>query len=366
MLSVYIHIPFCMRKCNYCDFLSFPCQPDSAIEEYVKALIEQINSYEATKEPVKTIFIGGGTPSYISPQYIEAIVAALRNKFYIYKNAEFTIEANPGTLTRQKLILYRKCGINRLSIGLQATQQHLLDKLGRIHTNMEFLKSFMLARECGFENINVDLMFALPSQTLDEWQASVKSVCALAPEHISAYSLIIEEGTPFYDMKLDLPDEILDREMYHFAVDYLAENGYKRYETSNFAKPSMECKHNLVYWDRGNYIGFGLGAASLIDNIRYKCTTDMNEYLKGNYISERESLSVSDQMSEFAFLGLRKADGISITDFKRQFKKDIFSVYDEAISKHIYDGLLIRNGDRIYLSDKGNDLANMVLVDFLL
>lgn len=246
-IALYIHIPFCVSKCKYCDFLSFPNM--ECRQEYIDSLVREIKAFE-TDNVVKSVFIGGGTPSVIESSLIGQIFTALE-KFTFDKNCEITIEANPGTLTEEKLKDYKSFGINRISIGLQAWQNHYLKKLGRIHTVEEFLHSYTMARKAGFDNINVDLMFDLPDQTFEEWKESLENVCALEPQHISAYSLIIEEGTPFYDMDLNLPNEIQDREMYHFAQDFLKEKGFHQYEISNFAKEGKESVHNNVYWIMG-------------------------------------------------------------------------------------------------------------------
>ncbi|MGN1319214.1 MAG: radical SAM family heme chaperone HemW [Lachnospirales bacterium] len=358
-ISLYIHIPFCKEKCKYCDFLSF--KNTENIDSYINSLLNEINAFDTDKN-VKSIFIGGGTPSFINEKYIEKIMYAL-NKFSINKNAEITIEANPGTLTKNKLKIYKNCGINRISMGLQAWQNDILKFLGRIHTKEDFLESYNLSREAGFENINIDLMFSLPNQSFEMWKETLENVTNLNPDHISAYSLIVEEGTPFYNMELNLPDEETDRNMYHYAIDFLRDKGYNQYEISNFSKKGKESIHNTAYWIRSDYKGFGLGAASLIDNIRYKNTEKISSYIKGNYINEKEILSKEDIIEEFMFLGLRMTKGISINEFKNNFNKDIFSLYGNVFKK--YKDFFVVNNERIALNTKGFDISNVIMSEFL-
>lgn len=358
MISLYIHIPFCKSKCKYCDFLSFP--KSEYVNAYKEALLKEINAFDCN-DTVKSIFIGGGTPSLIDSSIIAEIMESL-GKFHITKNAEITIEANPGTLTDNKLKTYRENGINRISMGLQTWQDSLLKTLGRIHTREEFLKNYYLTSKY-FDNINIDLMFSLPDQTFEMWLETLENVTALKPKHISAYSLIIEEGTPFYEMDLNLPDEETDRKMYHSAIKYLADKGYRQYEISNFAHPGYESIHNTVYWQRGNYKGFGLGAASLIDNVRYKNTEDINDYIRGITITEEEVLTKEDAMAEFMFLGLRMKEGISLSRFSDEFGIDPLKKYKSVINK--YSGYIIINGDRLYLTTEGLDISNMIFTDML-
>ncbi len=357
MTSIYIHIPFCKSKCKYCDFLSFP--NTEYINAYKKALLDEINAFDC--KSVKSIFIGGGTPSIINSNIISEIMNSL-GRFNIEKNAEITIEANPGTLAEEKVKEYRKSGINRISMGLQAWQNCLLKTLGRIHTKESFLKSYETARKY-FNNINIDLMFSLPDQSFEMWLDTLENVTKLEPEHISAYSLIVEEGTPFYDMKLNLPDEETDRKMYHYAIKYLEEKGYQQYEISNFAKKGFESVHNTVYWQRGNYKGFGLGAASLINNVRYKNTENISDYIKGVTITEKEILTKDDQMAEFMFLGLRMTKGISISEFKKEFNEDILIKYKSVIDK--YSNYIIIEGDKLRLTTDGTDISNMIFSEII-
>lgn len=359
MLSLYIHIPFCKSKCKYCDFLSFP--NTEYINAYKKALINEINAFDIGNNSVKSIFIGGGTPSIIESSIIAEIMESL-DRFNIVKNAEITIEANPGTLTEEKLKTYKQSGINRISMGLQAWQNDLLKILGRIHTNEEFFKNYNMAQKY-FNNINIDLMFSLPNQSYEMWLETLEKVTEFKPQHISAYSLIVEEGTPFYNMNLPLPDEETDRKMYHSAIKFLKEKGYNQYEISNFAQTSYESVHNSVYWQRGNYKGFGLGSASLINNTRYKNTENIKDYIKGITITEEEQLTKEDEMAEYMFLGLRMTKGVSISQFKTNFGIDLLTKYKSVINE--YKNYIIINGDNISLTTEGIDISNIIFADML-
>lgn len=377
-IEIYIHIPFCVKKCAYCDFLSGPQDKDT-IQAYVKALIKEIQAYktQASMYEVTTIFLGGGTPSILNTSQIQKIFEALKNTFEITKDAEITIEANPGTVTREKLATYRACGINRISFGLQSTNNEELKLLGRIHTYEEFLESFSLARVCGFDNINIDLISAIPKQTLVSWEETLRKVIALDPEHISAYSLMVEDGTPFAKVygegcpgEKDLPDEEEERKIYYRTEELLQEAGYHRYEISNYAKEGKECRHNLGYWERKDYLGIGLGAASLIDNTRYKNTDDLAYYIEHakqlDAIQEDiQVLSTKEQMEEFVFLGLRKMEGISEKEFKESFGASIDETYGIQLDKFLKGGLLERKDGRIMLTSHGIDVSNYVLAEFL-
>lgn len=378
-LELYIHIPFCIKKCNYCDFLSFPSKEEDR-EEYVQCLIEEIeqtgkvldkNAYE-----VRSIFIGGGTPSLLSGEQVERMMKAVRSMFYIKENAEITMEANPGTLTEENLFAYKKAGVNRLSIGLQSADDSCLHLLGRIHTWEEFLKSYHLVREVGFENINIDLMSGLPGQTINSYRKTLERVMALRPEHISAYSLILEEGTPFYaseDIRGRIPDEEVDREMYQLTKEILAENGYERYEISNYAVKGKECIHNLGYWSGVPYLGFGLGAASYFEGTRFSNERDLEKYKKNPYVpfmmrEEYTVLSQKDEMEEFMFLGLRKRTGVSREEFRERFHLDMLDVYGKVISKYEEVDLLewTDEGKMLRLTDAGIDVSDYIFCDFML
>lgn len=375
-LGLYIHIPFCVKKCDYCDFLSAPAD-EATKEKYVKAIITEIHSSReiASEYVVKTIFIGGGTPSSLEQHQVAGIMEAVREVFDICEREkgcpEITIEVNPGTIAKEKLMEYKAAGINRLSFGLQSADNKELKLLGRIHSYETFLSNYSLAREIGFRNINIDLISALPGQTLNNWLDTLNKVVLLKPEHISAYSLIIEEGTPFSERyKPDNMNEELDRDIYEATKELLEDKGYNRYEISNYAKPGDESRHNSSYWTRGDYLGIGLGASSLIKNTRFQNEPDLNAYMKlshnPNLIRRNiEKLTVNQQMEEFMFLGLRLKCGISIKNFKDIFGTDIYHVYGDVIKKSINEGLIAANNENLYLSDKGIDLSNVVLSRFL-
>lgn len=379
-LELYIHIPFCVRKCAYCDFLSGPAGVET-IEKYVDKLIEEIyahGTYGSFQETaVTTIFFGGGTPSILSGSQMQRIMGSLRVNFSIAEEAEISMEANPGTVTKEKLDAYRQAGINRISFGLQSTNNEELKLLGRIHTWEEFLESYGLARECGFDNINVDLISAIPGQTLESWEESIRKVLTLEPEHISAYSLIIEEGTPFFETYGEgaegehlLPSEEDERKMYRRTEELLEEAGYHRYEISNYAKAGRECRHNLGYWERKNYLGIGLGASSLIDNVRYKNTDELSKYLMysgdlDKIQEDKEVLSETEQMEEFVFLGLRMMEGISIQEFEETFGKTLEACYGENIHRLQNEKLLILEEGYLKLTKKGIDISNYVFAEIL-
>ena len=369
-LELYIHIPFCVKKCAYCDFLSGPANKET-IEEYVQALIREIKSVESMKEmyQVVTIFVGGGTPSVLEGEQIERIFEAIRERFGLDDESEITIEANPGTVTREKMQAYKRAGINRISFGLQSANNEELKKLGRIHTYEEFLESYMLAREEGFDNINIDLISAIPNQTVESWKSTVDKILKLQPEHISAYSLIVEEGTPFEKMygedgskKEELPSEEEERMIYQKTKEWLKEAGYERYEISNYAKKGYACRHNLGYWERKEYLGLGLGASSLIGNVRFQNTSEMKIYLQcadneEKRIENREVLTKEEELEETIFLGLRKMQGI--------LKREVESFCGEQIEKMICQGFLEEKEGTIRLTDKGIDISNYVFAEIL-
>jgi len=379
-LELYIHIPFCVRKCAYCDFLSAPAG-DEIIEQYVERLIDEIHAQGAcallNEFIVTTMFLGGGTPSILTGEQVQRIMSAIRANFPIAYNAEISMEANPGTVTLEKLTAYRQSGINRISFGVQSTNDEELKTLGRIHTYEEFLESYQLARKCGFENVNVDLISAIPNQTVESWEETVRKIVELDPEHISAYSLIIEEGTPFYEKYGEgaegerlLPTEEAEREMYYRTEEFLDQAGYHRYEISNYAKEGKECKHNLGYWERKNYLGMGLGASSLLDNVRYKNTDDLAKYLTFSddleeIQEDREILSIGAQMEEFIFLGLRKMKGISIQQFEDAFGKTLEACYGERIHHLQNEKLLVIEDGFLRLTKKGIDVSNYVFAEIL-
>lgn len=305
------------------------------------------------------------------PALIGAVLDQIRNKFFMAPDAEITIEANPGTLYKEKLETYLAHGVNRLSLGLQSPQNRELKILGRIHTWEEFLESFSLAREAGFSNINIDLMSAIPEQTYEDWEKNLRTVAALGPEHISAYSLIVEEGTPFWERDLKLPDEDTEYRMYEDTAAILGEYGFHQYEISNYAKAGLECRHNKGYWQRTDYLGLGLGASSLLDHVRFSNTNNMEEYLKNSGQPEKircdvERLTEADEMAEFMFLGLRMTEGVSVSAFEEYFGKKMESIYGDVLKKHLSIGMLEKKEGRIYLTRKGIHVSNGVMADFLL
>lgn len=396
-LSLYIHIPFCERKCLYCDFLSFSAgsSRDSAAtkkQEYAKALLNELAAWEEilnkyNKEIyLKTVFIGGGTPTCLEPSLILKIAQAAGK--YTDENTEFTIEANPGTITDSHIDIFKETGINRISLGLQSAQDNELLKLGRIHTFKDFLSSYKKLEKAGFNNINIDIMSGIPEQTIESYKNTLEKVLALNPSHISAYSLIIEPGTVFYKMqeqgKLNIADEDTDRQMYSITKEMLGRYGYSRYEISNYSKKGMECRHNITYWTGGNYLGTGLGASSYIDGTRFTGTSGYNKYtsifrnsaLHGmaakqvaeNIGSRLEKLSLKNQMEEFMFLGLRMCRGVSKSEFADRFGISMDKVYGDVIKYFLQTGLMEENVNdgRVYLTDRGIDISNYVLSDFIL
>lgn len=432
--GIYIHIPFCKQKCLYCDFVSAKgCDRD--MELYEEALLKEIESTEID-EPVDSVFFGGGTPSVYKVEYIEEILKIIFRKYNIDKDvAEITIEVNPGTVDYDKLKRYRAAGINRISIGLQSADNEELKLLGRIHTYEKFVETYTEARRAGFNNINIDLMSAIPYQTVNSFMETLKKVVKLNPEHISAYSLIIEEGTPFYNKYGEngefsdaIPSEETDREMYHMTKTFLKENGYERYEISNYSKKGYECKHNIKYWSRDNYYGFGVAAASLVNNLRYSNISDRDKYIdillsgksnktnieRINYTNinqinvdgrshtnineirdEISEVNKDEQIEEFMFLGLRKMEGISLKEFERLSGKTLREEYGEIPDRLISEGLceeVIREGSKdvkdilkyvdkniskemcggikdneeyFRLTERGIDISNSVFVEFM-
>lgn len=390
-LGIYIHIPFCVQKCAYCDFLSAPADADTK-ERYVQALLQEIRSFDEknTEYRVVSVFLGGGTPSALQADQLRRILQTVREQFVLQRDAEITVECNPGTLDREKLLVMKENGVNRLSIGVQSLHDHELRALGRIHDRETFLKNYRMARALGYDNINIDLMSGLPGQTVADWKATLEEAVALAPEHISAYSLIIEEGTPFYEwyhMQDEerartgtissegrgtfpaLPDEESEREMYRMTQEILAEAGICRYEISNYAKPGRESLHNSGYWTRREYIGFGLGASSMLKNTRFKNTDVLKAYLAGKTI-ETESVEVltkEAQMEETMFLGLRMMQGVSENAFASIYKTTMQEVYGEILERMKRQALMERSEDgRWYLTEEGINVSNAVMAEFLL
>ena len=391
-LSLYIHIPFCVRKCGYCDFLSAPAD-EKARDRYVQALLMEIERYQGTEtadRKIKTLYIGGGTPSILSVDQLDCIMQKIKYTFNFCDDIEASMEMNPGTASKEKCRALYQMGINRLSIGLQSTNDMELKTLGRIHSYEDFINTYTWCREAGFQNINVDLMAALPYQTVESYTTGLRKIIRLAPEHISAYSLILEEGTPFYQKYnsgcYPLPDEEQERLMYRETEQILAQAGYERYEISNYAKKGYACRHNLVYWQGGDYLGLGLGSSSYMDGVRFHNTNDLDTYVnQGAYVEDREELSVQAKMEEFMFLGLRVMAGVSGTEFEKRFGKTMEDVYGDVLRKHEEEGLLQierkeerkeaaaaepakgkTNIEKVMLTTKGVDVSNYVFADFLL
>lgn len=395
-LGLYLHFPFCVRKCRYCDFLSFP-SGEAGREIYLERLKEEIKARGAIYQDynIETLFIGGGTPSLMTGQQLTELLDTVRASFHVSPVGEWTMECNPGTTDAETLRIYRNAGINRLSFGLQSMNDEELKYLGRIHTAKQFAENYQAARRVGFENINIDLMSALPGQTTASWLDTLNKAAAFEPEHLSAYSLIIEEGTPFWDLYgddrsgeadvdgiiadgvvgqqgkaaiLTLPDEDSERQMYHLTKRILAEKGYERYEISNYARKGFECRHNLIYWQRKDYLGLGLGAASMVGNRRFSNVSDMTSYMHDWSYCQEEILDRKAQIEETMFLGLRCTAGVSDRMFTEKFGQSMMDIYGDIIRKYISEGFLVfhPSGDRLAFSEAGTDVSNWILSDFLL
>ncbi len=369
--GLYIHIPFCKSKCLYCDFNSYSGKT-GLMAGYAQALAGEIR--ETAAGGIKSVFIGGGTPTYLPLEGWRLLADALQG-LDLRQGAEFTVEANPGTFDEEKLRFLRELGVNRLSIGLQAVQDSHLRAIGRIHSYGEFLEGFRKARALGFCNINVDLMFGLPGQTLEDWKESLETIAALEPEHISCYSLIIEEGTEFWRLheagKLQLPEEETEREMYRHALEFLEGQGYRQYEISNFAKPGRECRHNLIYWELGEYYGCGAGAHSFVDGVRRSNPEAIEDYISfrsGGCRADGEvhRNTLEDSIEEFMFMGLRKTSGVELADFRERFGRDMLEVYGDTIRKFESRDLLRLKDGRLVLTRKGIELSNSVMCEFIL
>ena len=374
-LGLYIHIPFCQQKCLYCDFNSY-AGLDEIKEDYVAALIKEITSYsdKLDNRIIKTVYIGGGTPTTLSSDQIDRILEQCRKQFNFAEDCEVTIESNPGTLSGDMLSELKTTGINRLSMGLQSANNFELEKLGRIHRFEDFVSNFLAARESGFDNINVDLMFGLPDQTLDMWFSTLHKVIELKPEHISCYSLKVEENTPFYSLYekdcLPLPDEATDREMYSTAISELNMHGYEHYEISNFALEGRESNHNLVYWTCGEYVGVGAGSHSYLGGERFGNIQLPREYIRAvlcgeDLVEEKALLTTEDRMAEYMFLGLRLMKGIDEKQFHLRFQKELTNIYGSQLTKLISLGLVGKNGHNYQLTRRGIDLSNQVFVEFI-
>lgn len=381
-LELYIHIPFCARKCNYCDFLSFPVNAKEH-DAYINRLCQEItlSAPSAAAYEISTIFIGGGTPSILEPKCISRIMYTIRRHYSVRKNAEITIELNPASTLRYKFASYRDSGINRISIGLQSANNTELKTLGRLHIFEDFLKCYQDARMEGFQNINIDLMNEIPGQTTASWRKTLRNVLMLKPEHVSIYNLIVEEGTVFQRMQaagtLSLPSEDEDVAMDEITKELTNRYGYRRYEVSNYAKPGYECRHNYGYWSNVPYLGFGLGASSYFNGIRWSNIRDYRAYLDMDLPEDAahgfvrlhqnmQILSRENQMEEFMFLGLRRIEGISELEFIRRFSVDIHTVFGRQLEQYTQNGLLIHENYHYRFSEHGMNVSNAILSDFLL
>ena len=375
MLGLYIHIPFCVTKCKYCDFNSFKIDLNEKIK-YLNYLGEEMKLYkeEIKNREIDRVFVGGGTPSILNENEINILFEKIKENFNIKSNAEITMECNPGTLTLNKLKVMKKSGVNRLSIGLQAVQNHHLKYIGRIHTFEEFEKNYHDAKQMGFDNINIDLMYALPNQSREDWMESLEKVVKLNPTHISAYSLILEENTELFKMyerdEFNLLDENTDIEMYEYTIDYLKSHGYNQYEISNYAKDNFECKHNVLYWKCEEYVGIGASASGYFNGIRYNNICELDNYEKMILEGEKpieweEKLSIKDEIEESIFLGLRMNEGIQISDFKEKYNFDFEKEYKNEIEKLSKMELIEIDNNLMKLTQKGREISNSVFVEFI-
>ena len=378
-LGIYIHIPFCKQKCYYCDFVSY-ANKEEKIQEYIKCLQKEIEmeseKYKNEEYEITTIYIGGGTPSFIDASYIERIINTIKQNYKLYENPEITIEANPGTINEEKIKKYKDIGINRISIGLQTTKDNLLKQIGRIHTYEEFLNCYKIVKKIGIDNINVDLMLGLPNQTLEDLKESLIEVINLKPNHISLYSLILEENTILEKMvnrkEIALPSEDVEREMYWTTKNILEENGYIHYEISNFSKKGYESKHNLNCWNQKEYLGFGVAAHSYIKNKRYCNTNNIEEYIKnvqnGKILNNRTICEIQnkiEEQKEYMLLGLRKIQGVDIQEFKNKFIDNPIYIFHKELEKLVKEELVEIDLNQIKLTSKGLDFANLVWEEFV-
>lgn len=384
-IGLYFHIPFCVKKCDYCDFVSYPGKEKSE-DKYFDALYKELESYDLSKYNVTTIYIGGGTPSYVNEKNIENLITKIKSKLEknrtLFKDIEITIEVNPGTVTEKKMNLYKNIGINRLSIGLQTTNNKLLKEIGRIHTYEDFLNTYNMAKKAKFDNINVDLMIGLPKQKIEDIKSSISVIKNLKPNHVSVYSLIVEEGTKLEkrinDGELNLPNEETERNMYWYVKNRLEEIGFSHYEISNFAIKGFESKHNLNCWEQKEYIGFGIASHSYLDGIRYSNTSNLEKYVEAKeyFFNEKELINENVRViqevqnteikeKEYMMLGLRKINGIKISEFKKKFIDNPIYVFKKELNDLVKDGLIKVDNDNIYLTNKGLDLANQVWQNFI-
>lgn len=371
--SLYIHIPFCATKCYYCAFNTYSFHKEHA-KAYLDALQTEMTLYSPHTHPLKTIFIGGGTPSILSAETLKQLFHNIDRHFQICPDAEITVECNPGTVDSDKLRVMQDVGVNRLSFGLQSMHDETLRQLGRIHTVDEFLHSYRLTREQGFDNINIDLIFALPHQTMESWQYTLNETISLEPEHISAYNLVLEESTPFYDWwksgELILPSDDLESDMFQWTIETLISHGYKHYEICNFAKPNREVKHNLVYWNNQEYVGLGVGASGYVDGIRYTNIKGIPPYIEAlcqqkKPISDSERMAGHTEKAETLMLALRKREGIHLVDYTKRFGEEIDVSFGDIIEKWMGLGLLEQNETYLRLTQRGLFLANEVFVELI-
>lgn len=368
-IGLYIHIPFCIKKCHYCDFVSFAYDP-SKVEAYVEHLIKEINLHKNTSYEIKSIFFGGGTPSLLSGQALSKIMAAIKNQWTLSDDVEITLESNPGTWTYEKAKAYKSLGINRISMGVQSLSDNLLKVLGRQHTTSQVYESMAILKKAGFENINLDLMFALPGQTIEDLKESLDKIIDLGPSHISAYSLTYEEGTPLYKYVDDKVNDDIDREMYHQIIKTLKNRGYIQYEISNFSKEGYACVHNMIYWKNIDYIGIGLNAHSYIEGNRQSNVREMDAYIdmidkKQLPVLEINPLTQEDLIFEYIMLGLRLLEGISISDFNQRFNEDFQMTYQDILQDLLEAELCTFEKGRLKLTLKGLDLSNQVFLKFM-
>lgn len=375
MLGLYIHIPFCIKKCKYCDFNSFKLNVDEK-RKYLNSLKREMELYKVNLEDksIDSVFVGGGTPSILNEEEIKILFQNIKNNFRIKDSAEITMECNPGTLTLNKLKTMKACGVNRLSIGLQAVQNNHLEYIGRVHTYEEFEKNYYQAKEVGFENINIDLMYALPNQSKEDWMESLEKVVKLNPTHISAYSLILEENTELFNMyqkhEFKLLDEDTDIEMYEYTINYLKSNGYNQYEISNYAQKGFECKHNILYWKCENYVGLGVSASGFLNEIRYNNLCELDKYEEIIHSGKKpieweEKLSIKDEIEENIFLGLRMNEGIKFKGFYEKYNLDFEEEYKIEIDKLKKMELIETNDEGMRLTQKGREISNSVFVEFM-
>ena len=368
-IGLYVHIPFCLRKCNYCDFCSFPEREIDWRNEYINALCAELESYRDKEISIDSVFFGGGTPSLLSSNEFSKITDKISGVFQLMDGAEFTIEANPKTIDKEKMLFFISCGVNRVSIGLQSIHENEMKILGRVHTFDEFKESYDIVRQCGINNINIDLMYGIPSQSIESFEKTLDEVMNIDPQHISLYGLIIEDETPFGKNrdKLDLPSDDTECDMYYLACKKLAENGYNHYEISNYAKEGFECRHNLKYWKEGEYIGIGVAAHSYWQGKRFGNSDDVEAYLHGDWAKYDCGEVIDSEMEsyEFVMLGLRLGEGFSLSEYRNRFGKDFLFGREKIVDSLINCGYMRIEGDRIHLTERGFYVSNLILTELI-